>query len=242
MNRLSGRQLQAQRGSTALNLAWPIGLAGTLQVPQRAKDLLVFAHASGSSRFSPRSLAVANALNQRGIATLLFDLLTETEKADRVNVFNNALLSQRFAETARSLKREPIVQDLPIGVFGASTGAAAALVAAAELGALIKAVVSCSGPPDLASDALERVRVPTLLIVGGAHDVVIELNQGALQRLKTTKELKIVAGATHLFPAPGALQKVIEYTGDWFERYVTRNSGKGSRVTGSRSGLVGNSQ
>ena len=202
----------------------PLGLAGTLHFPQPCKGLVVFAHGSGSSRFSPRNTAVASALNQRGIATLLFDLLTESEEANRANVFDIALLSERLADVIRHLEGEPATRVLPIGLFGASTGAAAALVAADKLGGVIKAVVSRGGRPDLAGDVLDRVQAPTLLIVGGADDVVIELNKAAFERLKGPKELKIVPGASHLFPEPGALEEVMEYAGDWFERYLADKS------------------
>jgi putative phosphoribosyl transferase len=208
----------------------PLGLAGTLQVPRQPKALVVFAHGSGSSRFSPRNMAVATALNRHGMATLLFDLLTEDEEADRANVFDIPLLSQRLVDAVRSLKSERAVRGLPVGLFGASTGAGAALVAAAEMGTAIGAVVSRGGRPDLAADALDRVRTPTLLIVGGADDVVIELNQAALARLKGPKELRIVPGATHLFSEPRALEQVIEDAADWFERYlVQKPSGRRSR-------------
>ncbi len=189
-------------------------------MPRAARSLVVFAHGSGSSRFSPRNTAVARALNERGIATLLFDLLTAEEEADRANVFNIALLAERLVDTVRWLAREPLAKDLAIGLFGASTGAAAALVAAARLGDKIGAVVSRGGRPDLAGDLLEKIDTPTLLIVGGADFVVIELNEQAFAKLRGPKALEIVPGASHLFPEPGALEAVIEHAARWFERYL----------------------
>ncbi len=195
----------------------PIGLPGDLQIPDAATSVVAFAHGSGSSRLSPRNRAVAEALNRRGIATLLFDLLTVEEEADRANVFDIPLLAGRLVDAVRWLDREV---GLPLGLFGASTGAAAALVAAAELGDRVGAVVSRGGRPDLAGDALDRIRTPTLLIVGGADTVVIELNQLALARLAGPKALEIVPGASHLFPEPGALEAVIEHAAHWFDRHL----------------------
>ena len=200
----------------------PIGLAGILQIPKNAYGLVVFAHGSGSSRLSPRNMAVARALNDRGIATLLFDLLTPAEEADRANVFDIPLLADRLADAIRWLDHEASVAKLPLGLFGASTGAAAALVAAAKLPHRVGAVVSRGGRPDLAGDALDEVRAPTLLVVGGADTVVIELNEQALARLRAPKALEIVPGASHLFPEPGALEAVISYAANWFERHLTR--------------------
>ena len=198
----------------------PIGLVGILRVPKRARALVAFAHGSGSSRFSPRNTAVADALNSRGIATLLFDLLTEAEEADRANVFDVPLLAGRLVDAVRWLDGQAPVAKLPLGLFGASTGAAAALVAAARLPGRVGAVVSRGGRPDLARDALGKVRVPTLLIVGGADYEVIALNKQALARLQGPKALEIVPGASHLFPEPGALEAVIEHAASWFERYL----------------------
>lgn len=198
----------------------PIGLAGILQVPEAAFALVAFAHGSGSSRLSPRNAVVARAFNDRGMATLLFDLLTPEEEADRANVFDIPLLADRLVDAVRWLDREQPVAALPLGLFGASTGAAAALVAAAKLPHRVGAVVSRGGRPDLAGDALESVRAPTLLIVGGADFGVIELNEQALARLRAPKALEIVPGATHLFPEPGALEAVIDNAGAWFERHL----------------------
>jgi putative phosphoribosyl transferase len=197
----------------------PMGLAGTLHVPWDAKALIVFAHGSGSSRLSPRNRAVAEGLNAHGFATLLFDLLTADEERDRANVFDIPLLADRLGDAVRWLGSQP-VGGLPLGLFGASTGAAAALVAAAIMPERVGAVVSRGGRPDLAGDALDRVRAPTLLVVGGADYGVIELNQQALARLGAPKTLEIVPGATHLFPEPGALEAVIALAAQWFERHL----------------------
>lgn len=185
--------------------------------------MVVFVHGSGSSRLSPRNTKVATALNDGGIATLLFDLLTPAEEADRANVFDIPLLAGRLLETVSWLRQQPELTRLPLGLFGASTGAAAALLAAAELPDRFSAVVSRGGRPDLAGDALPKVIVPTLLIVGGADYGVIELNQQALERLGGTKSLEIVPGATHLFSEPGTLDAVIEHAAQWFKRYFRRD-------------------
>ena len=198
----------------------PVGLAGALHVPSDARSLVVFAHGSGSSRFSSRNRAVANALNDRRIGTLLFDLLTSREEASRANVFNIDLLAQRLVDAVRFIDREPPLSRLSLGFFGASTGAAAALAAAARLDERIDAIVSRGGRPDLAGDVLDQIRTPTLLIVGGADFGVIELNEQAFARLRGPKALEIVPGATHLFPEPGALEAVIEHATRWFERYL----------------------
>jgi fermentation-respiration switch protein FrsA (DUF1100 family) len=198
-------------------------LAGTLSVPSAAGALVVFAHGSGSSRLSPRNAMVARGLNERGIATLLFDLLTPVEEADRANVFDIPLLAQRLVDVVRWIDQDSELARLPLGLFGASTGAAAALVAAAELGGRVAAVVSRGGRPDLAGPALDLVRAPTLLVVGGADHGVIELNEQALARLPGPKRLTIVPGASHLFPEPGALEAVIELAADWFSRHLASN-------------------
>ena len=198
----------------------PVGLAGALHVPSKARALVIFAHGSGSSRFSSRNRAVAAALNDRGIGTLLFDLLTAQEEADRANVFDIGLLAQRLADAVRFVEREPSLSGLALGFFGASTGAAAALAAAVPLGDRIGAIVSRGGRPDLAGEALNRIRTPILLIVGGADYGVIELNEQAYALLQGPKALEIVPGASHLFPEPGALEAVIEHATRWFERYL----------------------
>jgi pimeloyl-ACP methyl ester carboxylesterase len=199
----------------------PSGLVGTLTAPSAAKGLVVFAHGSGSSRLSPRNVAVGRALNAQGFATLLFDLLTAEEEANRANVFDIPLLADRLVEVVHWIGRQAPIARLPVGLFGASTGAAAALVAAATLPDRISAVVSRGGRPDLAADALDSVRSPTLLIVGGIDFGVIELNEQAYGRLRGPKALEIVPGASHLFPEPGALEAVIGHAARWFERYLT---------------------
>jgi putative phosphoribosyl transferase len=202
----------------------PHGLAGTLSLPKNPFGLIVFAHGSGSSRLSPRNMTVAKALNGRSFGTLLFDLLSPEEEADRANVFDIALLAERLVEAVQWLAgRSPSIGNLPLGLFGASTGAAAALVAAARLPDRIGAVVSRGGRPDLAGDALAVVRAPTLLIVGGADFGVIELNEEALERLRAPKAMEIVADATHLFPEPGAMDAVIAHAARWFERHLVRS-------------------
>ncbi len=198
----------------------PIGLAGTLHVPKAAHSLVAFAHGSGSSRLSPRNMAVADALNTQGIATLLFDLLTPEEEADRANVFDIPLLADRLVDAIDWLEAEPLAGQLPLGLFGASTGAAAALVAAASRPHRVGAIVSRGGRPDLAGDALDKVRAPTLLIVGGVDFGVIELNELALARLRGPKALEIVPNASHLFPERGALEAVIGLAGRWFDRHL----------------------
>ncbi|MBR0958995.1 alpha/beta fold hydrolase [Bradyrhizobium japonicum] len=199
----------------------PLGLSGTLTLPINARGLVAFAHGSGSSRFSPRNTMVAGSLNERGFATLLFDLLTQQEEHDRSNVFNVGMLGERLAATVDWLQtQEPAISSLPVGLFGASTGAAAALIAAAQLPHRIAAVVSRGGRPDLAGEALPHVRAPTLLIVGGADFGVIELNKTALTWLRGPTALEIIPGATHLFPEPGAMDAVIDHAGRWFERYL----------------------
>lgn len=198
----------------------PLGLAGTLQLPASASALVLFAHGSGSSRFSPRNMAVADALNAQGIATLLFDLLTPDEEQKRANVFDIPLLAERLIDVVRWIDTQPELAHLSLGLFGASTGAAAALVAAARLGAGVGAVVSRGGRPDLADVALERVTAPTLLIVGGLDYGVIELNQQAFARLTAPKAIEIVPGATHLFPEPGTLDVVIEHAARWFNAHL----------------------
>jgi putative phosphoribosyl transferase len=205
----------------------PIGLAGTLRIPGGASSIVAFAHGSGSSRLSPRNLAVAEALNSHGIATLLFDLLTPDEESDRANVFDIPLLAERLIQAVHWIDRDPAVGGLPLGLFGASTGAAAALVAAAQLGDRIGAVVSRGGRPDLAGDALDHIRTPTLLIVGGADVGVIELNEQALARLRGPKLLEIVPGASHLFPERGALEAVMAHAATWFARYLVAGGSSG---------------
>jgi dienelactone hydrolase len=197
-------------------------LGGFLTIPDAARALVIFAHGSGSSRFSPRNSYVAQALNRQGLATLQFDLLTEEEAADRRNVFDIPLLSERVVETVEWAKSDRSTRSLDVGLFGASTGAASALVAAANLPGIVSAVVSRGGRPDLASSSLGEVRAPTLLIVGGLDYGVIELNEEALAAMNCEKELLIVPGATHLFEEPGTLDQVVDAATGWFKRYFAR--------------------
>jgi putative phosphoribosyl transferase len=197
-----------------------VTLSGILGLPEHAAGVVLFAHGSGSGRMSPRNNAVAHDLQGGGLATLLVDLLTDDEAADRRLVFDIALLSRRLLACTDWLQRGEDTSALPVGYFGASTGAGAALVAAAERGESIFAVVSRGGRPDLAGDYLDSVRSPTLLIVGGRDEVVLSLNEAALERLRCTKELVIVPGATHLFEEPGALVRVAELARDWFRSYL----------------------
>lgn len=195
-------------------------LEGSLAIPGQSKGLVVFAHGSGSSRFSPRNTYVAQILRQAGIGTLLMDLLTEQEDSAYETRFNIDLLTERLLLATRWLQEQPRTKDLKIGYFGASTGAAAALSAAAIEGSKISAVVSRGGRPDLAGEALTRVHSPTLLIVGGGDTVVLQLNREALAKLKGKKELVIIPGATHLFEEPGALEEVARLATDWFKQYL----------------------
>jgi dienelactone hydrolase len=208
----------------------PHRLAGSLTIPDRPAGLVIFAHGSGSSRLSPRNVYVAERLVGRGLATLLFDLLTPAEGADRRNVFDILLLADRLAHAAAWARSDPRVAALPIGFFGASTGAAAAIVAAADLPGEIAAVVSRGGRPDLADTALASLRAPTLLIVGGADRDVLMLNEAARKSMRCTTELIIVPGATHLFEEPGALDQVIDHAGDWFETYLKKEGRVGARA------------
>lgn len=201
---------------------------GLLSLPEQARGLVLFAHGSGSSRLSPRNNFVAEALQHRGLATLLFDLLTEDEDRIRENRFDIPLLSRRLIGAARWAKEQPGLGPLPIGLFGASTGAAAALIAAATLGDEVRAVVSRGGRPDLAMPVLAQVGTPTLLIVGGLDDIVIELNEAALAELGGEKDLLIVPGATHLFEEPGTLEQVATVAAEWLERHVPRQSSDAS--------------
>ncbi len=201
-------------------------LAGTLGCPQHPAGIVLFAHGSGSSRFSPRNRSVAGVLNSHGIATLLLDLLTaEEEFLDRRTTefrFNIALLARRLTGAARHIAALPEFEHLPLGYFGASTGAAAALVSAGELAGKVAAVVSRGGRPDLAGEALHRVQSPTLLIVGGNDEFVMELNRHALDRLAAgQKKMAIVPGASHLFEEPGALEEVSRLALEWFRRYFS---------------------
>jgi putative phosphoribosyl transferase len=194
-------------------------LSGLLAIPPGRAGIVLFAHGSGSSRHSPRNGFVAAVLQEAGLATLLLDLLTVDEEADRANVFNVAVLAERLAAATAWVRGQDAVANLPVGYFGASTGAAAALLAAAEPGADIAAVVSRGGRPDLARPQLDAVRAPTLLIVGGDDEVVLDLNRLAQTELTSESELAVVAGATHLFEEPGTLEQAAELARDWFVRH-----------------------
>ncbi|HYL36974.1 MAG TPA: dienelactone hydrolase family protein [Bryobacteraceae bacterium] len=201
-----------------------IQIEGTLSVPTAAAGVVLFAHGSGSSRRSPRNRYVADVLNESGLATLLIDLLTEDEQEVDLQTahlrFDIPLLAKRLAAITDWLAQHPEVPGLKIGHFGASTGAGAALMAAAQLPHLVQAVVSRGGRPDLAGPALAHVQAPTLLIVGGADPVVIDLNRRAMAQMRCENELQIVPGASHLFEEPGALKKVAGLARDWFLKYL----------------------
>ena len=198
------------------------GLPGSLTIPPSPRGVVAFAHGSGSSRLSPRNAFVAEVLQRRGIATLLFDLLTPQEDRDPEARFDIPLLTRRLQAASDWLSGQAATARLPLGYFGASTGAAAALEAAAERGTGVSAVVSRGGRPDLAGPGLlESVSAPTLLIVGGFDDVVIGLNRKALARLACEKELVIVPGATHLFEEPGTLAQAAGHAADWFARWLS---------------------
>jgi putative phosphoribosyl transferase len=195
-------------------------LSGNLTIPENAMALVLFAHGSGSSRHSPRNQFVARTLNRAGLGTLLFDLLTPEEEAldiyTREHRFNIGLLAERLVHATNWARQQEKMRDLRIGYFGSSTGGAAALVGAAELRQEVDAVVSRGGRPDLAGDALPKVQAPTLLIVGGNDDIVIELNEMARDQIRCEVKLEIIPGATHLFEEPGALEQVAKLASDWF--------------------------
>lgn len=203
-----------------LSLPGPPSLGGHLTVPEQARGLVIFAHGSGSSRHSPRNRYVAGLLNDAGLATLLFDLLTTHEEHSRANVFDIELLAERLAGASRWAGEQPGLGELPVGYFGASTGAAAALRAAAEPGARTRAVVSRGGRPDLAIRSLSEVRAPTLLIVGALDTLVLQLNREAQAGLRCENRLEVVAGATHLFEEPGTLQVAAELAASWFTTHL----------------------
>ncbi|WP_455245008.1 dienelactone hydrolase family protein [Petrachloros mirabilis] len=193
-----------------------VTLDGALGIPPDARGVVLFAHGSGSGRFSPRNRFVAQHLQQGGVATLLIDLLTEREAADRKNVFDIDLLADRVLMAGTWLAEDARTKHLPLGYFGASTGAGAALQAAARGHVTVKAVVSRGGRPDLAEQYLPSVTAPTLLLVGGYDEPVIEMNQAAYRLLRCTKKLTIVPGATHLFEEPGTLEQVADQALGWF--------------------------
>src|SRR6266496_1709549 len=204
-------------------------LSGNLTIPKNAVALVLFAHGSGSSRHSPRNQFVARTLNDAGLGTLLFDLLTpEEESVDlytREHRFDIGLLAERLVYATKWAKEQKQTRDLRIGYFGSSTGGGAALVAAAEGLQDVGAVVSRGGRPDLADEALPKVQAPTLLIVGGNDDVVIELNEQARDRMRCEVKLEIVPGATHLFEEPGALERVAQLASDWFLLHAAGSAG-----------------
>ncbi len=201
-------------------------LSGNLYIPKDANALALFAHGSGSSRHSPRNQFVVRTLNDAGLATLLFDLLTQEEEAIDMQTrelrFNIHLLAERLLHATKWAKQEEQTRDLRIGYFGSSTGGAAALVAAVDVPQDVGAIVSRGGRPDLAGEALPKVQAPTLLIVGGNDDIVIELNEQARDRMSCEVKLEIVPGATHLFEESGALEKVAKLASDWFSLHLAR--------------------
>ena len=203
--------------------AGDVSLAGDLELPEDAAGVVLFAHGSGSSRHSPRNQYVARMLRAAGSGTLLFDLLTREEEAEDTYSghlrFDIAFLAERLVAASRWLALQPVAQYLPLGYFGSSTGAGAALAAASSLGAAIRTVVSRGGRPDLAMEALARVTAATLLIVGERDEVVLRLNEEAFARLAAQKSLAVVPGATHLFEEPGALEAVARLAAHWFERH-----------------------
>ena len=202
-------------------------IAGTFELPHSARGVVVFAHGSGSSRFSPRNQQVAAALQRAGFGTLLLDLLTEGEGREDESTseyrFNIPLLAERLTSATDWLRSHPSTRELSLGYFGASTGAAAALIAAAERGDDVDAVVSRGGRADLANSKLAAVKAPTLLIVGGEDKVVIDFNRSALDHLVCEKSLEIVPGASHLFEEPGALEHVAKRATEWFRHYLVNN-------------------
>lgn len=209
--------------------AGPVTLEGELEIPEGAAGVVLFAHGSGSSRHSPRNQAVATQLRQAGLGTLLMDLLTKSEETEDMHTrrlrFDISLLANRLLAATGWLQEHPVAQKSTIGYFGASTGAGAALVAAANDNNPVAAIVSRGGRPDLAGPALSRVRAPTLLIVGGNDTPVIELNRQAQEQLQCETKLELIPKATHLFPEPGALEKVADLAADWFNEHLTSAQG-----------------
>ncbi len=204
-------------------------LEGILRVPHNPRGIVLFAHGSGSGRHSPRNNFVAQILRKAKVATLLFDLLTEEEDLVYENRFNIELLTERLMTATKWVTKKPHLDELKIGYFGASTGSASALKAAARIGSDIRAIVSRGGRPDLAISEIERVKSPTLLIVGENDPKVLELNRAAFMALNTTKKLEIIPGATHLFEERGTLEKAAELASDWFKKYLTHNFKEGFR-------------
>jgi putative phosphoribosyl transferase len=222
---LSGSDLNSTERAVRIQVG-NVSLEGELKLPSRAPGVVLFAHGSGSSRHSPRNQYVAGVIRRAGIGTLLFDLLTPgEERRDAVSGalrFDIGLLASRLAGATEWLESQPETRGLKVGYFGASTGGGAALVAAAELGAGIAAVVSRGGRPDLAGEALRRVKSPTLLIVGGYDEIVIGLNDEAYAQLRCEKDIRIVPGATHLFEEPGTLEEVARLSANWFRKHLTK--------------------
>ncbi|NHF59727.1 alpha/beta hydrolase [Flavobacteriaceae bacterium TP-CH-4] len=212
MSKLTDRQVTIKLDGLTLN--------GNLSVPANALGIVIFSHGSGSSRLSPRNNYVAQMLQEKGLATLLFDLLTEVEDRLFQNRFNIDLLTMRLIDVTQWVQHQKETKDLPIGYFGASTGAASALRAAAFYGEDIKAVVSRGGRPDLALDDLSRVTAPTLFVVGGWDKVVIELNEKAFEKLQCERKLEIIPHATHLFEEAGKLAKVANLSAEWFADHM----------------------
>jgi putative phosphoribosyl transferase len=201
-----------------------VTINGNLTVPEGAKGIVLFAHGSGSSRFSPRNRYVAELMNKKGIATLLIDLLTAEEEAEDEYTgqfrFDVGMLAERLVVSTKWIKMNPATEKLTVGYFGASTGAAAALIAAAKLPDEIAAVVSRGGRPDLAGENLAKVKAPTLLIVGGIDTEVLQLNREALQLIRVAKKLEIVPGASHLFEESGTLEEAAALAINWFVKYL----------------------
>lgn len=223
------RTLERQRLERPVVIpAGSVRLSGDVAVPAGARGLVLFAHGSGSSRFSPRNRMVAAELRRSGVGTLLFDLLTDREAGNRARVFDISLLAERLWYATSWALAEPDLRGLRVGYFGASTGAAAALVAAARRDSPVGAIVSRGGRPDLAADALPTVAAPTLLIVGAKDDMVLDLNQRAFDRLTCHKQLEVVPRATHLFEEPGALERVAQVAAEWFTRYLGTKEAHGA--------------
>jgi len=197
-----------------------IVLEGTLGIPKSAKGIILFAHGSGSSRLSPRNNYVARVLREKGIGTLLFDLLTEEEDVDYETRFDISLLFERLVAATEWLEKQPEAKGLSLGYFGASTGAAAAIQASVVLKDKIKAIVSRGGRVDLTNGYLNRVKAPTLLIVGKLDEAVVEINKDAYEKINVEKDLKIIPNATHLFEEPGALEEAAEFAAEWFKKYL----------------------
>lgn len=228
--------MRIQEREISVRASQGVALEGNLALPDGARAIVLFAHGSGSSRHSPRNRYVANVLQGAGLATLLIDLLTadeeEEERLTRHLRFDIELLAERLVAASHWLLRQPEMRSFAIGYFGASTGAAAALVAAASEPDHVGAIVSRGGRPDLAGNALPRVRANTLLIVGNADALVLELNRAAFERLQTEKRLEIVPGATHLFEEPGTLERVAELATRWFVKYLAAGQVSWTKDTG----------